>query len=205
MARFGVLQPFLEDDVELRQLAQQHQLAPRTLRRWVQRYTTEGLAGLVRQRRTNRGGHRRLPAELHQCIEGLALQTPPLSVAVIHRQVCELAHQHEMTPPSYSLVYAVVRQLPSALMTLAHQGSKAYHQRFDLLPRREAEAPNVIWQADHCLLDILVLREGQTPAKPWLTVILDDYSRALAGYFLTFDAPSALHTSLALAGYLAER
>ena len=198
MARFGVLQPFLEDDVELRQLAQQHQLALRTLRRWVQRYTTEGLAGLVRQRRTDRGGHRRLPAELHQCIEGLALQTPPLSVAVIHRKVCELAHQHEITPPSYSLVYAVVRQLPSALMTLAHQGSKAYHQRFDLLHRREAEAPNVIWQADHCFLDILVLRDGQAPAKPWLTVILDDYSRALAGYFLTFDAPSALHTSLAL-------
>jgi putative transposase len=153
---------------------------------------------LVRQRRTDRGGHRRLPAELHQCIEGLALQTPPLSVAVIHRKVCELAHQREITPPSYSLVYTVVRQLPPALMTLAHQGAKAYHQRFDLLHRREAEAPNAIWQADHCLLDILVLREGQAPAKPWLTVILDDYSRALAGYFFTFEAPSALQTSLAL-------
>ena len=73
MARFGVLQLFLEDHVELRQLAQQHQLAPRTLRRWVQRYTTEGLAGLVRQRRTDRGGRRRLSADLHQCIGGLAL------------------------------------------------------------------------------------------------------------------------------------
>lgn len=198
MARFGVLQPFLEGQVELRQLAQQHQLALRTLRRWVQRYTTEGLAGLVRQRRSDRGGRRRLPAELHQCLEGLALQTPPLSIAVIHRQVCALAHQRGITPPSYSLVYAVVRQLPSALTTLAHQGAKAYRQRFDLLHRREAEAPNVIWQADHCLLDILVLREGQAPAKPWLTVILDDYSRALAGYLLTFDAPSALQTSLAL-------
>jgi putative transposase len=197
-ARFGVLKPFLEGQVELRQLAQQHQLALRTLRRWVQRYTTEGLAGLVRQRRNDRGGRRRLPTELQQCIEGLALQTPPLSVAVIHRQVCELAHQQELTPPSYSLVYAVVRQLPSALMTLAHQGAKAYHQRFDLLHCREAEAPNAIWQADHCMLDMLLVRDGQAPAKPWLTVILDDYSRAVAGYFLTFDAPSALQTSLAL-------
>jgi len=59
-----------------------------------------------------------------------------------------------------------VRQLPSALMTLAHQGSKAYHQRFDLLHRREAEAPNAIWQADHCWLDILLVRDGQAPAKP---------------------------------------
>src|SRR2546428_708886 len=66
------------------------------------------------------------------------------------------------------------------------------------LHRREAQAPNEIWQADHCLLDILLVREGQAPAKPWLTVVMDDYSRAVAGYFLTFDAPSALNTSLAL-------
>ena len=198
MERFRVLRPFLEYHVELASIAHQHQRSLRTLRRWVQRYQTEGLAGLVRQRRTDRGGRRRLPTELRQCVEGLALQTPPLSVAVIHRKVCALAHQQAIRPPSYSLVYDVVRRLPTALTTLAHQGAKAYHQRFDLLHRREAEAPNAIWQADHCLLDILLVRDGQAPAKPWLTVILDDYSRALAGYFLTFDAPSALHTSLAL-------
>jgi putative transposase len=135
---------------------------------------------------------------LHQCVKGLALQTPPLSIAVIHRQICALAQQHQLRPPSYSLIYAIVRRLPTTLTTLAHHGSKAYRQRFDLLHRREADAPNAIWQADHCLLDILVLREGQAPAKPWLTVVLDDYSRAMAGYFLTFDAPSALNTSLAL-------
>jgi predicted ATPase len=54
-----------------------------------------GLAGLVRQRRTDRGQHRRLSPALHQCIEGLALQTPPLSIAVIHRQICALARQHQ--------------------------------------------------------------------------------------------------------------
>lgn len=198
MARFQLIRPFLEGQLELAAIAQQHSLSRRTLRRWVQRYGTEGLAGLVRQRRTDCGRPRRLSPALHQCVEGLALQTPPLSIAVIHRQICELAQQNQMRPPSYSLIYAMVRQLPAALTTLAHQGSKAYRQRFDLLHRREAEGPNAIWQADHCLLDILVLREGQAPAKPWLTVVLDDYSRAMAGYFLTFDAPSALNTSLAL-------
>jgi hypothetical protein len=29
-------------------------------------------------------------------------------------------------------------------------------------------------------------------------VILDDYSRAIAGYFLSFEAPSSLNTALAL-------
>jgi putative transposase len=196
--RFHVLRPFLEEDMSLLQIASQQQVSPRTLRRWLQRYHIEGLPGLLRKRRADRGERRRLPSDLQQLVEGLALQTPPLSVAIIHREVCKLAQQHDLKPPSYGLVYDIVRQLPRALTTLAHEGSKAYKQRFDLLHRREVQAPNEIWQADHCLLDILLVREGQAPVKPWLTVVMDDYSRAVAGYFLTFDAPSALNTSLAL-------
>ena len=196
--RFHVLRPFLEEDISLLQIASQQQVSLRTLRRWIQRYHIEGLPGLIRKRRADRGERRRLPSYLQQLVEGLALQTPPLSIAVIHRKVCELAQQHDLKPPSYGLVYDIVRQLPTALTTLAHEGSKAYKQRFDLLHRREAQAPNEIWQADHCLLDILLVRDGQPPGKPWLTVVMDDYSRAVAGYFLTVDAPSALNTSLAL-------
>ena len=33
---------------------------------------------------------------------------------------------------------------------------------------------------------------------PWLTVIVDDYSRAIAGYAVGLDAPSAMQTALAL-------
>jgi putative transposase len=40
--------------------------------------------------------------------------------------------------------------------------------------------------------------ENRQSRKPWLTVILDDYSRAVAGYLLSFNAPSALQTALAL-------
>ncbi len=36
------------------------------------------------------------------------------------------------------------------------------------------------------------------PVRPWLTVMMDDHSRAIAGFFLTTDAPSAMNTALAL-------
>lgn len=117
-----------------------------------------------------------LSAELQRCIEGLALQKPPLSIAAIHRQVNGLAKKREEPPPCYAVVNHVVLNLPSALTTLAQEGDKTYAQRFDLIHRREAEAPNAIWQADHCLLDILLVREGAEPARPWMTVIEDDYS-----------------------------
>jgi transposase InsO family protein len=55
-----------------------------------------------------------------------------------------------------------------------------------------------IWQADHTELDILVKDESGTARRPWLTIIIDDYSRAVAGYFLSLSAPSAIQTALAL-------
>ena len=59
-------------------------------------------------------------------------------------------------------------------------------------------APNELWQADHTLLDIWVLDEDDQPVRPWLSVIIDDYSRAIPGFFLSVHAPSAIQTALAL-------
>jgi len=100
--------------------------------------------------------------------------------------------------PSYGTVYAIVRSLDPGLVTLAHAGTKAYRLAYDLLYRREAAAPNALWQADHALLDLWVRDESGTPARPWLTVILDDHSRAVAAYRLGLAAPTALHTALTL-------
>ena len=81
---------------------------------------------------------------------------------------------------------------------MAHQGSKAYDQVYELIHRREAGASNELWQADHVLLDIILLDEKGNARKPWLTVIIDDYSRVICGYYLSFDPPCSLHTALAL-------
>ncbi len=66
---------------------------------------------------------------------------------------------------------------------------KEYQNTYDLIHRREASYPNQIWQADHTPLDIIVLNEKGKPERPWLTIILDDYSRAVAGYFFNFSRP----------------
>lgn len=52
--------------------------------------------------------------------------------------------------------------------------------------------------ADHTELDLLVLDHAGAAARPWLTVVLDDCSRAVAGYSVFLGAPSALNLSLAL-------
>jgi putative transposase len=196
-ARFALLQPYLESGVPLRQLAHMHGVPLRTLQRWLQHYREHGLAGLARMPRKDRG-HRQLPPDLQRLIEGLALQRPAPSIAYVYRQAAAIATQQGWPVPSYATVYGVVRALDPALVTLAHAGTKVYSETYDLLQRREASRPNELWQADHTPLDIWLLDERGKPARPWLTSIMDDYSRAIAGYFLSFQAPSAIQTALAL-------
>ena len=82
--------------------------------------------------------------QLHKIVEGLALQKPPLPIATLYRKVCLIAQQQNEKPPSYSVIYSIVRQLPPDLVMLAHEGTKAYADAFELVHRREAERPNAI-------------------------------------------------------------
>jgi putative transposase len=198
LARFRMLEPHLTAGVPLTLVARNAGIPYRTAQRWVALYHRFGLAALARKGRTDRGARRSLSPQMHKVVEGLALQKPPLPIATLYRQIYRLAVQQSETPPSYAVVYDIVRQLPADLVMLAHEGSKAYADAFELVHRREAERPNAIWQADHTPLDILIRREEGKAAKPWLTVIIDDYSRAIAGYFLYFEAPSTIQTALAL-------
>jgi putative transposase len=84
------------------------------------------------------------------------------------------------------------------MVTLAHEGAAAFRDRYELIHRHRAKAPNTIWQADHTLLDLLILDEAGKPVRPWLTTVVDDYSRAVAGTMVFLGAPSTPTTSLAL-------
>lgn len=196
--RFRLLKPHLEDGHPLKAVAAAAGIPFRTAQRWVSLYRQFGLAALARRKRTDDGQHREISARLKEAIEGVALQKPPLPVATICRQVRRLAQDLGEDPPSYWVVYRIVAALPADLVTLAHEGTKAYSNAFELVHRREADRPNGIWQADHTPLDILLIRTEGEAAKPWLTTVIDDHSRAVAGYLLSFEDPSALHTSLAL-------
>ena len=197
MARFAVLRPHLEDGAALAQSARAAGVALRTAERWLSRYRADGLIGLARVRRTD-GGRPRLAEELVRLIEGLALSKPRPSVAAVHRRIAAIARERKLPIPAYSSVHAIASALDPALVTLAHEGHAAYRDRFALIYRHRAERPNATWQADHTQLDILILDANGQPKRPWLTTVIDDYSRIVAGYTVFLGAPATLQTCLAL-------
>ena len=197
MTRFAVLRPHLESSVPLARSAGEAGIPTRTAERWLTRYRQGGLAGLARPTRRDAGTHR-VSADLVTLIEGMALKRPRSSAAAIHRRVGAVAKTEGWQVHSYSTVHAIITALDPGMMTLAQEGPAAFRDRFELVHRHRAEAPNAIWQADHTLLDLLIRDEGGKPARPWLTTVVDDHSRVIAGYMVFLGAPCVLNTCLAL-------
>lgn len=197
LARLAVLQPHIEHDVPLTRVAAEAGVALRTAQRWLARYHQGGPTGLARSSRRDAGGRRSSP-DLVALIEGMGLKKPRASAATIHRRIAAIAKAQDWRVPSYGTVHAILARLDPALVTLAQDGPAAFRDRYELIHRHRAAAPNALWQADHTLLDILIRDQDGTSVRPWLTTVIDDHSRAITGYLVFIGAPCVLNTCLAL-------
>jgi putative transposase len=196
--RYKIIEPLLRREATLDEVAQEHNLTTRTLYNWVAAFEKGRLTALQPKGRSDKGARRSIPDELVKVIQGLHLRTPPVPTSSIHRQLKTICNKNGWRVPSYDVVHDIVAAIPENLRTLAHEGPKAYKHQFSLTHRFEAERPNEIWQADHTPLDIILLGPSNKPMKPWLTAVVDDYSRAVPGYYLGFEPPSSIRIALAL-------
>ncbi len=90
-SRFCRLQPHLEEDVPLRVVAAESGIPFRTAQRWVAQYRAFGLAALVRKTRGDIGARRVISDTIKTAIEGLALESHPLPITSVHRQIKDFA------------------------------------------------------------------------------------------------------------------
>jgi putative transposase len=106
------------------------------------------------------------------------------------------------TYPSHMSVYRILKPLIEKTVqpkrSLGWKGS-----RLVVKTREGLEIPiewsNQVWQCDHTKIDILVVEQtGAVLGRPWLTTVVDTYSRCIMGIHLGFDAPSASVVCLAL-------
>ena len=102
----------------------------RTAQRWVALYQAFGLASLARKTQLDIGARKVVSEPIKRAIEGLALDSHPLPITSVHRQIKEYAEAISDTVPSYWTVYDVVRERPRSLRTLAHQGAKSYGESY---------------------------------------------------------------------------
>ncbi len=195
--KWNILRLHVEDGIPLASLARDTGIGARTLSRWHSAYRAGGVAALERTPRADAGARRTAPG-LVAFVEHLALTRPRPRIATLHRLAAAEACRTGEKPPSYATVRSIVRALDPGMVTLALEGPASYRDRHELVYLHRAERPNALWQADHTELDILIKDPSGRPSRPWLTTIMDDYSRAICGYMVFEGAPSAMNTALAL-------
>jgi putative transposase len=181
---------------------EKEKVAPQTIRNWIDAFQQDGMKGLERKTQHVKGHSRieQTSPDLVRYIQDRAIDGQVSSIAALHREAEKRAEALGLSwRPSYTQVYHIYQSLPEDLKRIGREGMGAYRNEDELVLRFEAEYPNQIWQADHHLLDITVVDEtGKPLGRPWMTAVMDDYSRAICGYYLSLDNPNSTSIALAL-------
>ncbi|XWW48541.1 DDE-type integrase/transposase/recombinase (plasmid) [Fibrella sp. USSR17] len=196
--KYELIAPVLSGEQTVAMAAQQGHVSTRSVERWLNHFQDKGFDGLQPRRRKDWKTPKVDNGQWQELTQALALSRPTYSWAQIHRWIASQALRRGLKAPGYPTVYRWCRALDPALLCMARQGVAHYQHQFELVHRWESQAPNALWQADHTMLDIWVQDEGGQRVRPWLTLIEDDYSRAICGYTLSTQTPGAIQIALAL-------
>lgn len=198
LSKYLIIKPYLEQESSLSAISTNNGIAIRTLQRWIAQYKKKGLQNLDRKNRSDIGKYRKITDKTKEIIEGLFLYKQNITIANITRKINEYCVEQNTRPANYYTVRKVVQSIPNDMATLAKYGDKAYADKYEIIMRRESKYPNQMWQVDHCLLSIKVTHKDKAEDYPWLTIIIDDFSRCIMGFCLFIGAPSAIQTALVL-------
>ena len=186
--------------------AQKLGITVRTVRRLVQQLRKEGVRSVIRQARSDQGEARiskdwqKFIVQTYRDGNRGSRQMSPAQVAVrVKVRAQELGAE---AYPSHMTVYRMLK--PLMKQTQRQKRSLGWREDCLRLKTREGleipiEWSNQVWQVDHTLADVLVVDQtGAILGRPWLTIVVDTYSRCIMGIHIGFDAPSAAVVCLAL-------
>ena len=210
--RLEVIQSLLEPcnratyGERLRSGAQKLGISVRSVQRLFKKYQEQGLTALVSTSRADKGNHR-----ISQFWQDFILQTykqgnkgskrmSPKQVAL--RVQAKALEVEDDKPPSYKTVLRVLKTIQDKKKKSIR--SPGWQGKTLSVKTRDGKDisinhSNQVWQCDHTRADILLVdRHGELIGRPWLTTVIDSYSRCVMGVNLGFDAPSSQVVALAL-------
>jgi transposase InsO family protein len=181
----------------------------RTLRSWRSRYKEAeilmgmGYLGLL-PRDKERGNHN---PRMEEEIKKLMLEHIDLDYLNVKQKKIALSYGSFCTkceakgypiPPSYKTYGKAIQQVDIERRKRRREGSKAAYQYqlpylyLEFTTPRHGDRVFEVGHIDHTQLDIELVdsRSGKELGKPWLTFLMDAFSRRVLAMYLTFDPPS---------------
>jgi putative transposase len=123
------------------------------------------------------------------------------TLAKLRRDIRTDCNAAGLKPPSRKAIQARVSARSLRELVKARKGAEAARQAFaPVRPGLRPSFPLEIVQIDHTKVDIQLVDDlsRAVVGRPWLTLALDVFSRSVAGFYLSFDAPSAAGVAMAV-------
>jgi putative transposase len=181
-------------------------ISVRSVRRLIRRIKEEGNKSVIRQVRSDKGKTQineeweRFIVKTYQEGNRGSTQMSPAQVAV--RVKVRAQEKGIEKYPSRMTVYRILK--PLRLQGQKQKRGLGWREDSLIIKTKEGreipiEWSNQVWQCDHTMVDVLLVdRSGEMLGRPWLTTVVDTYSRCIMGMHLGFDTPSAAVVCLAL-------
>jgi len=180
----------------------------RTLRSWRAKLRGgelaygNGFIGLIPRISARGNRQRKLPEKsitlMNQVIDEHVLVSERSLISIAYGALVNLCEKAGVLLPSEKTFAKEIKRRSEGVVKLAREGARAAYAGtefcwfIDQSTPRHGERPFEIGHIDHTELDIQLVdsRTGANLGKPWLTILLDAYTRMVLAYFLTFDPPS---------------
>ena len=212
--KFKVLELLIEPcdrtlyGTKLREASEQLGCSIRTVQRMVKRWEIEGVSTLVSSGRADQGKHRisefwqNFIVKTYEAGNKDSKRMKPKQVALrVQAKAFELGDEN---PPSYKTVLRMLKPIIERKEKSKSIRSPGWRGSTLSIKTREGQDleinySNQVWQCDHTPVDVLLVDQfGKLLGRPWLTTVIDTYSRCIMGINLGFDAPSSQVVALAL-------
>ncbi|PSF33119.1 transposase [Aphanothece hegewaldii CCALA 016] len=192
----------------LREGATKLGVSVRTVQRLFKQYQEQGLAALVSTDRADKGKHRIsdfwqdfIIKTYKQGNQGSKRMTPKQVALKVLSKALEIKDKQ---PPTYRTVLRVLKPIQEKQQKAKSIRSPGWRGSTLSVKTRDGDDLNIdssnqVWQCDHTRADVLLVdQHGELIGRPWLTTVIDSYSRCVMGINLGFDAPSSQVVALAL-------
>jgi putative transposase len=143
----------------------------------------------------------KVEAVIQAAIKDLYLTRQRPRLSDLMKDIEARCHAGQLGAPDYRTVQRRVRDVDARTVAVARHGGKRAREQFEAsLPQNRPSDPLAFVEIDHTRVDTIVVDEqNRMPlGRPWLSLAVDVATRMVAGFYLSFDAPSALSVAIVL-------
>ncbi|MEO8255378.1 MAG: Mu transposase C-terminal domain-containing protein [Flavobacterium sp.] len=210
LKRFEVIKPILLDrgNVDLvKNVADKNNISIATLYRWIKAYNESGLvSSLVGKNKGVNIGKSRLDKVLDNIINdklhSVYLSNSRHSIIKTIREIEMACKDMGVKAPHSNTIRNRIKNISEEERIRKRYGSKAARENFEPIKGNfpGADYPLSVVQIDHTPVDIILVDSHfrQPYQRPYLTLAIDVYSRAVLGFYLSFDPPSSLSVGMCI-------